>query len=38
MKNIFEETYTKIAELKKAYDVAKDEESREKQELHTTIC
>ena len=30
MKNIFEETYTKIAELKKAYDVAKDEESREK--------
>ena len=30
MKNIFEETYTKIAELKKAYDAAKDEESREK--------
>ena len=30
MKNIFEETYTQIAELKKAYDAAKDEDGREK--------
>lgn len=30
MKNIFEETYTRIAELKKAYDAAKDEDGREK--------
>lgn len=30
MKNIFEKTYTQIAELKKAYDAAKDEDGREK--------
>lgn len=30
MKNIFEETYTQIAELKKAYDAANDEDGREK--------
>ena len=30
MKNIFEETYTQIAELKKTYDAAKDEDGREK--------
>lgn len=30
MKNIFEKTYTQIAELKKAYDAANDEDGREK--------
>lgn len=30
MKNIFEETYTQIAELKKAYDAAKEEDGRQK--------